>query len=63
MVAERPEGFPSEEDIDTTPGVWSNPPHPRRYAAWRVIPRNAEEFRRQVSSGGRAVPGLLVPST
>ena len=29
-VGERPDGFPREEDIDTTPGVWSTPPQPRR---------------------------------
>ena len=29
-VGERPEGFPREEDIDTTPGVWSTLPQPRR---------------------------------
>ena len=28
-VAERPDGFPREEDIDTTPGVWFTPPQPR----------------------------------
>ena len=27
---ERPDGFPREEDIDTTPGVWYTPPQPRR---------------------------------
>ena len=50
MVAERPEGFTREEDIDTTPGVWSTPPHPRSDAAGRIIPRDTEEFRRYVSS-------------
>ena len=29
-VGQRPDVFPREEDIDTTPGVWSTPPHQRR---------------------------------
>ena len=29
-VGERPDGFPREEDIYTTPGVWLTPPQPRR---------------------------------
>ena len=34
----RPEGFTREEDIDTPPGVWSTPPHPRRDMGGRKLP-------------------------
>ena len=47
----RPVGFPMEEDIDTTLGVWSIPPHPRRDMEGRIIPRGEAEFR-QHSEGG-----------
>ena len=57
MVAERPEEFPKKEDINTTPRVWSIPPHPRRDAAGHVIPRHKGEFRWYVTGGGGAVPG------
>ena len=50
MVAERPEWFHREEDIDTTPEVWSTPPHPRIDAAGHFIPRETVEFRRYVAS-------------
>ena len=45
-VGERPDGFPREEYIDTTPGVWSTPPHPMRDMGWRIIPRGEAQFRR-----------------
>ena len=48
MVGERPEAFPRVEDIDTTPGMWSRPPHPRRDAAWDIIPGDPEKFRQHV---------------
>ena len=47
-VWERPDVFPREEDIDTTPGVWSTPPHPRRDMGGRIIPRGEAEFRRHL---------------
>ena len=50
-VGERPEGFPREEDIDTTPGVWSTPPQPRRDMGRRIIPRGEAEFRRHLRGG------------
>ena len=55
MVAERPEGFPGEEDIESTQVVWYTPLHPRIGAAGHVIHRGSAEFRRYVSSGGGAV--------
>ena len=45
-------GFAREEDIDTTPGVWSTPPHPRRDMGGRIIPRGEAEFRRYIRDGG-----------
>ena len=51
-VGERPDGFPREEAIDTTPGVWYTPPHPRMDMGGRIIPRNEAEFRRYISDGG-----------
>ena len=53
-VVERPDGFPREEDIDTTPGVWSTPPQPSRDMGGRVIPRGGAEFRRHLRDGGSA---------
>ena len=53
-VGERPDGLPSEEDIDTTPGVWSTPPQPRRDMGGRIIPRGEAEFRRHLRDGGVA---------
>ena len=53
-VGERPDGFPREEDIDMTPGVWSTPPHPRRDMGGRIIPRGEAEFRRHLRDGGSA---------
>ena len=50
-VVERPDGFPREEDIDTTPGVWSTPPQPRRDMGGRIIPRGEEEFRQHLRGG------------
>ena len=50
-VVERPEGFPREEDIDTTPSVWSTPPQPRRDMGGRIIPRGEVEFRRHLRGG------------
>ena len=50
-VGERPDGFPREEDIDTTPGVWSTPPQPRRDMGGRIIPRGEAEFRRHLRDG------------
>ena len=44
----RSEDFPREEDIDTTPGVWATPPHPRRDIGGRIIPRGEAEFRRSL---------------
>ena len=46
-----PDGFPREEDIDTAPGVWSTPPHPRRDIGGRIIPRVEAEFRRHLRDG------------
>ena len=37
-MVEGSDGFPREEDIDTTPGVWSTPPHQRRDMGGRIIP-------------------------
>ena len=54
VLGERPDGFPRGEDIDTTPGVWSTPPHPRRDMGGRVIPRGVAEFRRYIRDGGGA---------
>ena len=51
-MGERPDGFPMEEDIDTTPGVWSTTPQPRRDMGGRVIPRGEAEFRRYTRDGG-----------
>ena len=51
-VGERPDGFQREEDIDTTPGVWSTPPQPRREMEGRIIPRVEAEFRRHLRDGG-----------
>ena len=51
-LGERPDGFPREEDIDMTPGVWSTPPQPRRDMGGRVIPRGEAEFRRHLRDGG-----------
>ena len=48
VVWGRPDGFPREEDIDTEPGVWPTPPHPRRDIGWRIIPRGEAEFRRHL---------------
>ena len=53
-VGEKPDGFPREEDIDTTPGVWSTPPQPSRDMGGRVIPRGGAEFRRHLRDGGSA---------
>ena len=50
-VGERPDGFHREKDIDTTPGVWSTPPQPRRDMGGRVIPRGEAEFRRHLRDG------------
>ena len=50
-VGERPDGVHREEDIDTTPGVWSTPPQPRRDMEGRVIPRGEAEFRRHLRDG------------
>ena len=50
-VGERPDGFPREEDIDTTPGVWSALPQPRRDMGGRIIPRGEAEFRRHLRDG------------
>ena len=50
-VGEMPYGFPREEDIDTTPGVWFTPPHPRRDMGGRIIPRGEAEFRRYIRDG------------
>ena len=36
-VGGRLDGFPKEEDIDTTPVMWSTPPHPRRDKGGRII--------------------------
>ena len=51
-VGGRPDGFPRDEDIDTTPEVWSTPPHPRRNMGGRTIPRGEVEFRRHLRDGG-----------
>ena len=51
-VGRRPFGFPREEDIDTTPGVWSTPPQPRMDMGGRIIPRGEAEFRRYIRDGG-----------
>ena len=51
-LKERSDIFPREEDIDTTPGVWSTPPHTRRDMGGRIIPRGEAEFRRHLESGG-----------
>ena len=51
MVGERPEVFPRVDDVDTPPGVWLTPPHPRRDAAWDIIPRDPEKFRQHVLHG------------
>ena len=59
MVAERPEVFTSEDDIDATPGVCTTPPHPRRNAAGLVILRDPVELRRYVESRGGALPGTV----
>ena len=53
-VVERPDGFPREEDIDTTPGVWSTTPHPIKYMGGRIIPRGEVEFRRYIRDGSSA---------
>ena len=50
-VGERPDGFPRKEDIDTTPGVWSTPPHQRKNMGGRIIPRGEIEFRRHLRDG------------
>ena len=41
-----------EDDIDTTPGVRSTPPHTRRDMGGRIIPRGEAEFRRHLEGGG-----------
>ena len=43
--------FPREEDIDTTPGVWATPPHPRRDMGGRIIPRGEAKFRQSLRAG------------
>ena len=53
-MGERQDGFPREEDIDTTPGVWSTPPQPRRDMGGRIILRGEVEFRRHLRDGGGA---------
>ena len=50
-VGGRPDGFPREKDIDTTPGVWSTPPHTRRDMGGRIIPMGEAEFRRHLRDG------------
>ena len=52
----RPGDIPREEDIDTTPGVWATPPHPRRDIGGRIIPRGEVEFRRSLRAES---PGTL----
>ena len=53
-LGERPDGFPREEDIDTTPGVWATPPQPRRDMGGRIIPQGEIEFRRHLRDRGVA---------
>ena len=50
-VGGRPDGFPMEEDIDTTPGVWSTPPRQRRDIGGQIIPQGEAEFRRYLRDG------------
>ena len=46
-----PEGLSREEDIDTTPGVWATPPHPRRDIGGRIIPMEEAKFRQSLRVG------------